>query len=164
MDEVQQLADMLQQHAATQQRQQQAFKDQCQHWRDSIQSLFGQIETWLAALTERQLLVIERTPWVATSSTYPSEHSPFVSESLAIILAQRRVELVPQVMGQGGAMVIAVAGLTSDRHGSISIVKDSAGGAWFWRKERGTKEAESTQLDAHFFAQQLQGLIPKSRD
>ncbi len=164
MDEVQQLADMLQQHAATQQRQQQAFKDQCQHWRDSIQALFAQIETWLASLTERQLLVIERTPWVATSSTYPSDHSPFISESLAIILAQRRVELVPQVMGQGGAMVIAVAGLTSDRHGSISIVKDSADGAWFWRKDRGTKEAESSQLDAHFFAQQLQGLIPKSRD
>ncbi|RZA10674.1 MAG: hypothetical protein EOP02_33925, partial [Proteobacteria bacterium] len=102
MDEVQQLADMLQQHAATQQRQQQAFKDQCQHWRDSIQALFAQIETWLAPLTERQLLVIERTPWVATSSTYPSDHSPFISESLAIILAQRRVELVPQVMGQGG--------------------------------------------------------------
>ena len=61
-------------------------------------------------------------------------------------------------------MVIAVAGLTSDRHGSISIVKDSADGAWFWRKDRGTKEAESSQLDAHFFAQQLQGLIPKSRD
>lgn len=164
MDEVQQLADMLQQHAATQQRQQQAFKDQCQHWRDSIQALFAQIETWLAPLTARQLLVIERTPWVATSSTYPSDHSPFISESLAIILAQRRVELVPQVMGQGGAMVIAVAGLTSDRHGSISIVKDSANGAWFWRKDRGTKEAESSQLDAHFFAQQLQGLIPKSRD
>ncbi|WNC08137.1 hypothetical protein [Pseudomonas coleopterorum] len=164
MDEVQQLADMLQQHAATQQRQQQAFKDQCQHWRDSIRALFAQIETWLAPLTERQLLVIERTPWVATSSTYPSDHSPFISESLAIILAQRRVELVPQVMGQGGAMVIAVAGLTSDRHGSISIVKDSADGAWFWRKDRGTKEAESSQLDAHFFAQQLQGLIPKSRD
>ncbi|MBD8614053.1 hypothetical protein IFT69_10010 [Pseudomonas putida] len=164
MDEVQQLADMLQQHAATQQRLQQSFKDQCQHWQDSIQTLFGQIETWLAALTERQLLAIERSPWVATSSTYPSEHSPFISESLAIILAQRRVELVPQVMGQGGAMVIAVAGLTSDRHGSISIVKDSADGAWYWRKERGSKDPESTVLDAHFFAQQLQGLIPKSRD
>ena len=43
---------MLQQHAATQQRQQQAFKDQCQHWRDSIQALFAQIETWLAPLRE----------------------------------------------------------------------------------------------------------------
>jgi hypothetical protein len=164
MDEVQQLADMLQQHAAAQQRQQQAFKDQCQHWQESIQTLFGQIETWLAALREQHLLAIDRSPWVASSSAYPSDQSPFVSESLAIILAQRRVELVPQVMGQGGAMVIAVAGLTSDRHGSISIVKDSADGDWYWRKERGTKEAESNLLDANFFAQQLQGLIPKPRD
>lgn len=164
MDEVQQLADMLQQHAAAQQRQQQAFKDQCKHWQESIQALFGQIETWLAALREQHLLAIERSPWVASSSAYPNDQSPFVSESLAIVLAQRRVELVPQVMGQGGAMVIAVAGLTSDRHGSISIIKDSADGDWYWRKERGTKEAESSLLDANFFAQQLQGLIPKSRD
>lgn len=164
MDEVQQLATMLQNHAAGEELKKQQFEAQCQAWVQGIGDLYRNIEAWLAPLSAAGLLEITREPYIAVDSAFPLPLSPFVSEKLSITLALRSVELIPQVMAARGQVVISVVGLTSDRYGSISLVQPAAGEPWQWRKDRGIKEAEVHELTADYLALQLQGLIPRARE
>jgi hypothetical protein len=164
MDEVQQLANMLQNYAAGEELKKQQFEAQCQAWGQGISDLYRDIEGWLAPLSGAGLLEITREPYIAVDSAFPLPVSPFVSEKLAVTLALRSVELIPQVMAAKGQIVISVVGLTSDRYGSISLVRPATGEAWQWRKDRGIKEPEVHELTADYLAVQLQGLIPRARD
>ena len=67
------------------------------------------------------------------------------------------------VMGAGGAIALAVAGLTAARYGSISLVCQPPAGEWQWCKTNGLKDPDTFAFDANFLAQQLQGLIPRER-
>jgi len=163
MDEVQQLGDLLKSYAASETQRKQQFLDQCEHWRSSIEALFSRIEQWLEPLTAEGLLSVSRESRTAFNGAYPLDTSPFHSEQLSITLALHVVELIPQVMGAAGAIQIAVAGLTSDRHGSLSLTNTPPSGDWQWRKERGAKEAEVHTLTADLLALQLQALIPRPR-
>lgn len=164
MDEVRQLGDLLTQFASSETFKKQQFSEQCQHWRESIAGLFERIEHWFAPLTSTGQLSLVREPWQASNAHFPPAESPFNSEKLIISLANRVVELVPEVMGAKGSIHIAVAGLTSDRHGSISLVNTPPSADWLWRKERGAKDPEVAVLSADLLALQLQALIPKTRD
>lgn len=164
MDEVHQLATMLQNYAAGEERKKQQFEAQCQAWAQGIGELYRDIESWLAPLSSAGLLEITREPYVAVDSAFPLPVSPFVSEKLAVTLALRSVELIPQVMAAKGQVVISVVGLTSDRYGSISLVRPAADEAWQWRKDRGIKDPEVHELTADYLALQLQSLVPRLRE
>jgi len=163
MDELQQLAALLEQFSAAETQQQQQFVEQCREWQASIDGLFDTVEAWLQPLAERGLVTLQKTPHVAISDGWPVETSPFISHSLTVSLAHRSVTLLPVVMGSNGQTVVRIDGLTSDRHGSVSLVRMPASADWHWRKERGAQEAQSTLLTPQFLALQLQGLIPKPR-
>lgn len=164
MDEVRQLGELLAQHANSEQHKKQQFGQQCEHWRSQIARLFDQIEQWFAPLTGSGHLLITREDWLARNATFSEADSPFHTQKMLISLAARSVELVPEVMGAKGSIHIAVQGLTSDRHGSISLVSTPPSNDWLWRKERGVKEPEVIVLNADLLALQLQALIPKTRD
>ena len=164
MDEVRQLGELLTQYAASEEHKKDQFRQQCEHWRLQIANLFGRIEQWFEPLTASGRLGITREPLQASSAMYPLADSPFQTEKLLITLATRSVELVPEVMGNKGIIRISVQGLTSDRHGSLSLVNTPPSADWLWRKERGAKEPEVNVLDADFLALQLQALVPKTRD
>ncbi|WP_213880172.1 hypothetical protein [Pseudomonas sp. dw_358] len=164
MDEVRQLGDLLTQYAASETFKQQQFSEQCAHWHQSIADLFERIEHWFAPLTSSGQLSLARESWQASNAHYPAAESPFNSEKLVVTLAGRVVELVPEVMGAKGSIHIAVQGLTSDRHGSLSLVNSPPSADWLWRKERGAKEPEVAVLSADLLALQLQALVPKTRN
>lgn len=164
MDEVRQLGELLAQHASSEESKKQQFSQQCEHWRVHINRLFDQIEQWFEPLTGSGHLLITREAWRARNASYVEGDSPFHTQKMLISLAARTVELVPEVMGPKGSIQVAVQGLTSDRHGSISLVSTPPSNDWLWRKERGAKDPEVIVLSGDLLALQLQALIPKTRD
>ncbi|MNC66387.1 hypothetical protein D3C75_1167770 [compost metagenome] len=93
----------------------------------------------------------------------PVETSAFKSEKLSILIAGKPVEFVPEVMGAGGLITLAVVGLTAARYGSVSLVCLPPSTEWQWRKTNGLKDPDTFAFDANFLAQQLQSLIPRER-
>lgn len=164
MDEVRQLGVLLQQYTDSESHRKESFRQQCEQWRVSIDSLFEQIETWFEPLVSEARMSVSRQPWQAVNAQYPAEDSPFHTQKLVLALALRTVELIPEVMGAKGAIQIAVGGLTSDRHGSVSLVNTPPSKDWQWRKERGAKDPEVSPLTADMLAVQLQALVPRPRD
>lgn len=164
MDEVRQLGELLTQYAASEEHKQEQFRQQCEHWHQQIGQLFDKIEQWFEPLTAAGSLTITREPWQASSAAFPADVTPFDSHKLLLTLANRTVELVPEVMGSKGTIQLAVEGLTSDRHGSISLVNSPPSADWLWRKEKGAKEPEVIVLTADLLALQLQALVPKTRN
>jgi hypothetical protein len=163
MDEVRQLGQLLAQYATSEEHRKQQFEQQCADWYQTIGSLFDQIEAWLAPLTAEGQMTITRQPWQASNAQFPAPDSPFRTEKMILTLALRTVELVPEAMGPKGSIQVAVGGLTSDRHGSISLINTPPSAQWQWRKERGAKDPEVTPLTADMLAVQLQALVPRSR-
>ncbi|MDE1166602.1 MAG: hypothetical protein PW845_14750 [Pseudomonas sp.] len=164
MDEVQNLGEMLKHYTLSEEQKKQQFEGQCGEWSISIDQLFETIEQWLQPLSATGLLDVQREPYQAASSVFPAPVSPFNSQKMSISLALRTVELIPEVMGPKGVISLSVMGLTSDRFGSISIVRTPPSADWLWRKDRGVKEPEVSPLTSDFLALQLQALIPKHRD
>ncbi|WP_407309711.1 hypothetical protein [Pseudomonas sp. nanlin1] len=163
MDDIQQLGDMLRHYADSEANKQRTFDSHTALWSAHISALYDQIESWLAPVLAPDLLEIQRSPYVASNAQVPAEGSPFKSEKLTLLLTAKPVEFVPEVMGAGGAISLAVMGLTSARHGSISLVCQPPSSLWQWRKTNGLKEADTCPFDANFLALQLQGLIPRER-
>ncbi len=91
------------------------------------------------------------------------ETSPFKTEKLSILIAGKPVEFVPEVMGVGGQISVAVMGFTAARYGSVSLVCLPPSTSWQWRKTNGLKDPDTFEFDANFLAQQLQSLIPRER-
>ncbi|WP_095109904.1 hypothetical protein [Pseudomonas sp. Irchel 3E20] len=163
MNDVQQLGEMLRHYAQSEAHKKQVFETQSAQWAVRIGQLFDQIEQWLAPVQVPELLRVSREAYVASGPAVPVESSPFKTEKLTILIAGKPVEFVPQVMGAGGAIALAVAGLTAARYGSISLVCQPPAGEWQWCKTNGLKDPDTFAFDANFLAQQLQGLIPRER-
>ncbi len=163
MNDVQQLGEMLRHYAQSEAHKKQVFETQSAQWAVRIGQLFDQIEQWLAPVQVPELLRVSREAYVASGPAVPVESSPFKTEKLTILIAGKPVEFVPQVMGAGGAIALAVAGLTAARYGSISLVCQPPAGEWQWCKTNGLKDPDTFAFDANFLAQQLQGLIPHER-
>ncbi|MNP05419.1 hypothetical protein D3C76_973720 [compost metagenome] len=109
------------------------------------------------------LLEVSRSAYVASGPGVPVETSTFKTEKLGIMIAGKPVEFVPDVMGVGGQISLAVTGFTSARVGSVSLICLPPSNSWQWRKTNGLKEADTFAFDANFLAQQLQSLIPRDR-
>lgn len=163
MNDVQQLGEMLRHYAQSEAHKKQVFETQSAQWAVRIGQLFDQIEQWLAPVQVPELLRVSREAYVASGPAVTVESSPFKTEKLTILIAGKPVEFVPQVMGAGGAIALAVAGLTAARYGSISLVCQPPAGEWQWCKTNGLKDPDTFAFDANFLAQQLQGLIPRER-
>ncbi|MFJ4589217.1 hypothetical protein ACIP1Z_18235 [Pseudomonas moraviensis] len=162
MNDVQQLGEMLRHYAESEAHKKQLFTTQSATWATRIGALFDQIERWLEPVKAPNLLEVSRETYVASGPSVPVETSTFMTEKLSIVIAGKPVEFVPDVMGSGGQISLAVMGLTAARYGSISLV-GLADGAWQWRKTNGLKDPDTFAFDANFLAQQLQGLIPRDR-
>ena len=162
MDDVQQLGEMLQQFAQSEAHKKQLFESQSALWTTRISELFDQIEQWLAPVKAPNLLELVREPYVAFGPSVAVETSTFKSEKLTVIIAGKPVEFVPDVMGAGGLISLAVMGLTAARYGSISLVGQPSG-EWQWRKTNGLKDPDTFAFDGNFLAAQLQSLIPRER-
>ncbi|RON95901.1 hypothetical protein BK674_25800 [Pseudomonas moraviensis] len=162
MNDVQQLGEMLRHYAESEAHKKQLFTTQSATWATRIGALFDQIEQWLEPVKAPNLLEVSRETYVASGPSVPVETSTFMTEKLSIVIAGKPVEFVPDVMGSGGQISLAVMGLTAARYGSISLV-GLADGAWQWRKTNGLKDPDTFAFDANFLAQQLQGLIPRDR-
>ncbi|MNE82054.1 hypothetical protein D3C80_1787470 [compost metagenome] len=109
------------------------------------------------------MLEVSREFYVAFGASVPVETSVFKSEKLSILIAGKPVEFVPEVMGAGGLITLAVVGLTAARYGSVSLVCLPPSTEWQWRKTNGLKDPDTFAFDANFLAQQLQSLIPRER-
>lgn len=162
MNDVQQLGEMLRHYAESEAHKKQLFTTQSADWATRIGALFDQIEQWLEPVKAPNLLEVSREAYVASGPSVPVETSTFMTEKLSIVIAGKPVEFVPDVMGSGGQITLAVMGLTAARYGSISLV-GLADGAWQWRKTNGLKDPDTFAFDANFLAQQLQSLIPRDR-
>jgi hypothetical protein len=162
MNDVQQLGEMLRHYAESEAHKKQLFTTQSAEWATRIGALFDQIEQWLEPVKAPNLLEVSREAYVASGPGVPVETSTFKTEKLGIVIAGKPVEFVPDVMGSGGQISLAVMGLTAARYGSISLV-GLADGAWQWRKTNGLKDPDTFAFDANFLAQQLQSLIPRDR-
>ena len=162
MNDVQQLGEMLRHYAESEAHKKQLFTTQSAEWAARIGALFDQIEQWLEPGKAPNLLEGSREAYVASGPSVPVETSTFKTEKLSIVIAGKPVEFVPDVMGSGGQISLAVMGLTAARYGSISLV-GLADGAWQWRKTNGLKDPDTFAFDADFLAQQLQSLIPRDR-
>ncbi|MER2104941.1 MAG: hypothetical protein ABS999_23950 [Pseudomonas atacamensis] len=162
MNDVQQLGEMLRHYAESEAHKKQLFTTQSAEWGARIGALFDQIEQWLEPVKAPNLLEVSREAYVASGPSVPVETSTFKTEKLSIVIAGKPVEFVPDVMGSGGQISLAVMGLTAARYGSISLV-GLADGAWQWRKTNGLKDPDTFAFDADFLAQQLQSLIPRDR-
>lgn len=162
MNDVQQLGEMLRHYADSEAHKKQLFTTQSAAWATRISALFDEIEQWLAPVKAPNLLEVSREIYVASGPSVPVETSTFMTEKLSIVIAGKPVEFVPDVMGSGGQISLAVMGLTAARYGSISLV-GLADGAWQWRKTNGLKDPDTFAFDANFLAQQLQSLIPRDR-
>jgi hypothetical protein len=162
MNDVQQLGEMLRHYAESEAHKKQLFTTQSAAWAARIGALFDQIEQWLEPVKAPNLLEVSRKAYVASGPSVPVETSTFKTEKMSIVIAGKPVEFVPDVMGSGGQISLAVMGLTAARYGSISLV-GLTDGAWQWRKTNGLKDPDTFAFDADFLAQQLQGLIPRDR-
>jgi hypothetical protein len=162
MDDVQQLGEMLRHYAESEAHKKQLFETQSAAWATRITALFGDIQQWLEPVQAPNLLEVSREAYVAFGPSTPVETSTFKTEKLSIVIAGKPVEFVPDVMGSGGQISLAVMGLTAARYGSISLV-GLANGEWQWRKTNGLKDPDTFAFDANFLAQQLQSLIPRDR-
>ncbi|MFW9081438.1 hypothetical protein ACOI9X_19545 [Pseudomonas sp. P2757] len=162
MDDVQQLGEMLRHYADSEAHKKQQFETQSVTWATRITELFDKIQQWLEPVQAPGLLVVGREAYVASGPSIPVETSTFKTEKLTIVIAGKPVEFVPDVMGNGGQISLAVMGLTAARYGSISLV-GLPGGEWQWRKTNGLKDPDTFAFDANFLAQQLQSLIPRER-
>lgn len=162
MNDVQQLGEMLRHYAESEAHKKQLFTTQSAEWAARIGALFDQIEQWLEPVKAPNLLEVSREAYVASGPSVSVETSTFKTEKLSIVIAGKPVEFVPDVMGSGGQISLAVMGLTAARYGSISLV-GLADGAWQWRKTNGLKDPDTFAFDANFLAQQLQSLIPRDR-
>lgn len=162
MNDIQQLGEMLRHYAESEAHKKQLFTTQSASWAARIGALFDQIEQWLEPVKAPNLLEVSREAYVASGPSVPVETSTFKTEKLSIVIAGKPVEFVPDVMGGGGQISLAVMGLTAARYGSISLV-GLADGAWQWRKTNGLKDPDTFAFDANFLAQQLQSLIPRDR-
>ena len=163
MDDVQQLGEMLRHYAESEAHKKQLFESQSAVWATRIGELFDQIQQWLAPVLAPNLLEVSREAYVASGPSVPVETSTFKTEKLSIVIAGKPVEFVPDVMGAGGQISLAVMGLTAARYGSISLVCQPPSSDWQWRKTNGLKDPDIFAFDANFLAQQLQGLIPRDR-
>jgi len=162
MDDVQQLGEMLRHYADSEAHKKQLFETQSATWATRINELFGQIQQWLEPVQAPGLLEVGREAYVAFGPSIPVETSTFTTEKLSIVIAGKPVEFVPDVMGSGGQISLAVMGLTAARYGSVSLV-GLPNGDWQWRKTNGLKDPDTFVFDANFLAQQLQSLIPRDR-
>ncbi|MFY0730717.1 hypothetical protein [Pseudomonas sp. NFX15] len=163
MDDVQQLGEMLRHYAESEAHKKQVFESQSAVWTACISELFDQIVQWLEPVLAPNLLEVNREAYVASGPSIPVETSTFKTEKLSIVIAGRPVEFVPEVMGAGGQISLAVMGLTAARFGSVSLVCQPPSNGWQWRKTNGLKDPDVFPFDANFLAQQLQGLIPRDR-
>jgi hypothetical protein len=163
MDDVQQLGEMLRHYAESEAHKKQLFETQSAEWTTRISELFDQIQQWLEPVLAPHLLEVNREAYTASGPSVPVETSTFKSEKLSIVIAGKPVEFVPDVMGAGGQISLAVMGLTAARYGSVSLVCLPTTNGWQWRKTNGLKEADTFVFDASFLAQQLQSLIPRER-
>ncbi|MBV4484809.1 hypothetical protein HU727_004340 [Pseudomonas sp. SWRI153] len=162
MNDVQQLGEMLRHYADSEAHKKQLFETQSATWAARITELFGHIQRWLEPVQTPGLLEVSREPYVAFGPSIPVETSTFNTEKLSIVIAGKSVEFVPDVMGSGGQISLAVAGLTAARYGSISLV-GLPDGQWQWRKTNGLKDPDMFVFDENFLALQLQSLIPRDR-
>lgn len=162
MNDVEQLGEMLRHYAESEAHKKQLFTTQSAAWTTRIAALFDQIEQWLEPVNAPNLLEVSRDAYVAFGPSVAVETSTFKSEKLSIVIAGKPVEFVPDVMGNGGQISLAVMGLTAARYGSISLV-GLPDGEWQWRKTNGLKDPDTFVFDANFLAQQLQSLIPRDR-
>ncbi|ROM69999.1 hypothetical protein BK654_29385 [Pseudomonas brassicacearum] len=160
MDDVQQLGEMLRHYADNEAHKKQQHQAQSAVWVEQIKVLFEQIEQWLAPVMAPGLLALSREEHVAHGPGVPVETSTFKTEKLTVSITGKAVEFVPDPMGSGGQISLAVMGLTAARYGSISLVYSLASGEWLWRKTNGLKDPDTFVFDADFLAQQLQSLIP----
>lgn len=163
MDGVQQLGEMLRHYADSEAHKKQQHQAQSVVWAERIEALYGQIEQWLAPVIAPNLLELSRETYVAHGPSVPVETSTFKTEKLTLSITGKAVEFVPDVMGSGGQISLAVMGLTAARYGSISLVYLLASGEWQWRKTNGLKDPDTFVFDANFLTQQLQSLIPRDR-
>ncbi|VVO44752.1 hypothetical protein [Pseudomonas fluorescens] len=163
MDDVQQLGEMLRHYAESEAHKKQLFESQSAVWATRISELFDQIQQWLEPVKAPNLLEVSREAYVASGPSVPLETSTFKTEKLSIVIAGKPVEFVPDVMGAGGQISLAVMGLTAARYGSISLVCQPPSNSWQWRKTNGLKDPDTFAFDANFLAQQLQSLIPRDR-
>jgi len=164
MDDVQQLGEMLRHYADSEAHKKQLFEAHSADWARRIGGLFDQIEQWLEPVKAPGLLEVFREAWVASGPSVPVETSTFKTEKLSIVIAGKPVEFVPDVMGAGGLISIAVMGFTAARYGSVSLVCLPPSDAWQWRKTNGLKDPDTFDFDGNFLAQQLQSLIPRDRN
>jgi hypothetical protein len=153
MDDVQQLGEMLRHYAESEAHKKQLFEAQSAVWATRIGELFDQIQQWLAPVLAPNLLEVSREAYVASGPSVPVETSTFKTEKLSVVIAGKPVEFVPDVMGVGGQISLAVMGLTAARYGSISLVCLPP-----------SKDPDTFAFDANFLAQQLQSLIPRERN
>jgi len=163
MDDVQQLGEMLRHYAESEAHKKQVFESQSAEWARRIGALFDQIQQWLEPVKAPDLLEVNREVYVASGPSVPVETSPFKTEKLSILIAGKPVEFVPEVMGVGGQICVAVMGFTAARYGSVSLVCLPPSTGWQWRKTNGLKDPDTFEFDANFLAQQLQSLIPRER-
>jgi len=163
MDDVQQLGEMLRHYAESEAHKKQLFESQSTVWATRISELFDQIGQWLEPVLAPNLLEVNREVYVASGPSIALDTSPFRTEKLSILIAGKPVEFVPDVMGAGGQITLAVMGLTAARFGSVSLVCQPPASSWQWRKTNGLKDPDIFPFDAGFLAQQLQGLIPRDR-
>jgi len=111
MDDVQQLGEMLRYYADSEAHKKQLFETQSATWATRITELFGQIQQWLEPVQAPGLLEVSREDYVAFGPSTPVETSTFKTEKLSIVIAGKPVEFVPDVMGSGGQISLAVMGL-----------------------------------------------------
>lgn len=163
MDDVQQLGEMLRHYADSEAHKKQLFESQSAEWARAIGELFDQIQQWLEPVLAPHLLEVSREAYVASGPSVPVETSTFKTEKLSILITGKPVEFVPDVMGAGGQISLAVMGFTAARYGSVSLINLPTPNGWQWRKTNGLKEADTFVFDANFLAQQLQSLIPRER-
>jgi hypothetical protein len=163
MNDVQQLGEMLRHYAESEAHKKQLFETQSANWAVRIGELLDHIEQWLEPVKSPNLLEVSREAYVASGPNVPVETSTFNTEKLTILIAGKPVEFVPEVMGAGGLISVAVMGLTAARYGSVSLVCQPPSTDWQWRKTNGLKDPDIFAFDADFLALQLQSLIPRER-
>ncbi|AMB84793.1 hypothetical protein AWM79_05500 [Pseudomonas agarici] len=163
MDDIRQLGEMLRHYAESEAHKRQLFDSQSAHWTARIGELFDHIEHWLEPVKAPHLLEVRREEYVAFGAGVAVETSTFKTQKLSIHIVGKAVEFVPEVMGAGGAISLAVVGLTAARYGSVSLVGVPGTGDWQWRKTNGLKDPDIFAFDANFLAAQLQSLIPRER-
>ncbi|WP_231421401.1 hypothetical protein [Pseudomonas sp. Leaf59] len=163
MDDVHQLGEMLRHYADSEAHKKQLFDVQSARWAHKLGELFQLIEQWLEPVKRAGLLEVSREAYVASGPSAVAQASAFNTEKLTVLITGKTVEFVPDVMGAGGLISVAVTGLTATRHGSISLVLPADKNDWLWKKTNGLKDPDTYAFDANFLASQLQSLIPRER-